>query len=210
MHLILKLKKIKQKKTADAISARIQQRLVFKVPENVAKAAIMTIIDSGIQNFKIEFENKEEEKKQEFCRVWSPSEQKVKKMLLDRKSKITKCGIILRDHRERVLLVRNAHSRKWGFPKGNCEEKDANNRETACREMHEETGIIIKPEKLEIPMKIYDHLLYECDMKMISDVVEPTDPDETIDQKFFTLGEIKKIEPRITTYQIRLYRRFFI
>ncbi len=41
----------------------------------------------------------------------------------------------------RVLLVQDAKSKKWGFPKGHREETDMSDIATAQREVEEETGI---------------------------------------------------------------------
>lgn len=53
------------------------------------------------------------------------------------------CGVILfredRGHRE--YLVLHYPGGHWDYPKGHVEEQDANEEETALRELHEETGI---------------------------------------------------------------------
>ena len=53
----------------------------------------------------------------------------------------TGAGFILMTPDFRVLLVQDAKSKKWGFPKGHREETDASDIETAQREVQEETGI---------------------------------------------------------------------
>lgn len=53
----------------------------------------------------------------------------------------TGAGFILMTPDFRVLLVQDAKSKKWGFPKGHREESDASDIETAQREVQEETGI---------------------------------------------------------------------
>lgn len=41
----------------------------------------------------------------------------------------------------RVLLVQDAKTKKWGFPKGHREVEDTDDLQTAIREVQEETGI---------------------------------------------------------------------
>ena len=41
----------------------------------------------------------------------------------------------------RVLLVQDAKTKKWGFPKGHREDEDTDDLQTAIREVQEETGI---------------------------------------------------------------------
>jgi 8-oxo-dGTP pyrophosphatase MutT (NUDIX family) len=53
----------------------------------------------------------------------------------------TGAGFILFTPDFRVLLVQDARTKKWGFPKGHREELDESDIHTAQREMMEETGI---------------------------------------------------------------------
>lgn len=51
-------------------------------------------------------------------------------------------GIILRNAKGQVILVRDARSGRWGFPKGHPEPEDKKNPiNTAIRECGEETGL---------------------------------------------------------------------
>jgi 8-oxo-dGTP pyrophosphatase MutT (NUDIX family) len=51
-------------------------------------------------------------------------------------------GIILRNAKGQVILVRDARSGRWGFPKGHPEPEDKKNPiNTAIRECEEETGL---------------------------------------------------------------------
>lgn len=50
-------------------------------------------------------------------------------------------GLILLTPDFRVLLVQDAKTQKWGFPKGHREEYDTDDLQTAIREVLEETGI---------------------------------------------------------------------
>jgi len=49
--------------------------------------------------------------------------------------------ILLSSDLSTTLLVNDARTNKWGFPKGHREETDANDLETSIREMREETGL---------------------------------------------------------------------
>ncbi len=53
----------------------------------------------------------------------------------------TGAGFILFTPDFRVLLVQDAKTKKWGFPKGHREETDESDIMTAQREVEEETGI---------------------------------------------------------------------
>jgi 8-oxo-dGTP pyrophosphatase MutT (NUDIX family) len=53
----------------------------------------------------------------------------------------TGAGLILISPDYDVLVVQDASSRKWGFPKGHREKHDDNDLATALRELSEETGI---------------------------------------------------------------------
>ena len=44
------------------------------------------------------------------------------------------------DH-SKLLLVQDANTKKWGFPKGHMEDYDASDYQTAVRECQEETGL---------------------------------------------------------------------
>lgn len=51
-------------------------------------------------------------------------------------------GLILRNAKFNVILVRDARSKRWGFPKGHPESVDKKNPiNTAVRETFEETGL---------------------------------------------------------------------
>lgn len=50
--------------------------------------------------------------------------------------------ILLSSDLTSTLLVHDTRSAKWGFPKGHREPEDANDLQTAVREMWEETGLV--------------------------------------------------------------------
>ena len=59
-----------------------------------------------------------------------------------------KCGVIIYDKDTKTyLLVKGRKSGKWGFPKGHMELGETE-RETAIRELKEETGISLHPDSL--------------------------------------------------------------
>jgi 8-oxo-dGTP pyrophosphatase MutT (NUDIX family) len=57
-------------------------------------------------------------------------------------------GLILFTPDLKVLIVQDAKTGKWGFPKGHREPQDGSDLETACRELLEETGI--RPESFKL------------------------------------------------------------
>ena len=50
--------------------------------------------------------------------------------------------ILLSPDLSTTLLVNDARTNKWGFPKGHREDTDANDLETSIRELREETGLM--------------------------------------------------------------------
>ena len=49
--------------------------------------------------------------------------------------------ILFSDDHSKLLLVQDAHTKKWGFPKGHVEISDSSDIHTAIRECNEETGL---------------------------------------------------------------------
>ncbi len=58
------------------------------------------------------------------------------------------CGVILLDSKGRVLLAHATGTTHWDIPKGQG-EKDEAPIDAALRELREETGIVIAPERLK-------------------------------------------------------------
>lgn len=52
--------------------------------------------------------------------------------------------ILLSSDLSTTLLVNDARTQKWGFPKGHREAYDLNDLETAAREVREETGLTVE------------------------------------------------------------------
>jgi hypothetical protein len=59
-----------------------------------------------------------------------------------------------------VSINRGAFDYKYGFPKGGKEDKDADDKACALRELKEETGIILNPSKLVKLSESYDGVIY--------------------------------------------------
>jgi 8-oxo-dGTP pyrophosphatase MutT (NUDIX family) len=121
-------------------------------------------------------------------------------------SHVIKAGVILY-YGSKVLLVKE-HGGKWGFPKGRVEDgirDPAKNdygdpKNTAVRELFEETGIIVDPSILSEDDKVtfYDDTayLYYVDLEVYEN--EITIPDviientETVEMEWFTRHYIHK------------------
>jgi 8-oxo-dGTP pyrophosphatase MutT (NUDIX family) len=63
-------------------------------------------------------------------------------------ARVVSCGVVLLDPDGRVLLAHATETSHWDVPKGHGEEGEAPH-VTALREMVEETGIVIGPERLK-------------------------------------------------------------
>lgn len=63
-------------------------------------------------------------------------------------ARVISCGIVLLDPEGRLLLAHATETSHWDIPKGHGEEGEAPH-VTALREMVEETGIAIGPERLK-------------------------------------------------------------
>ncbi len=76
-------------------------------------------------------------------------------------------GVILKNSKEELLLVQNARSGLWGFPKGTYEPEDMAYYFTAVREMEEETTFRVNTDYTLLPgacrygkrMYYYGHLI---------------------------------------------------
>lgn len=54
----------------------------------------------------------------------------------------TRAGMIVFDNKMENILLIFSVNKKWGFPKGKCEDKDQTLFNAACRELEEETGLV--------------------------------------------------------------------
>lgn len=99
-------------------------------------------------------------------------------------SLINECGVILFDKNlEKVLIIFQKESLKWGLPKGHLEEREKQNNkyfDCAKRELLEETGIMInnhKHKKLGTFI-IRDKLFYVLQLLKEIAIYQPIDTTE--------------------------------
>lgn len=107
-------------------------------------------------------------------------------------------AIILNTDSSKILLIRGHHSKKWGVPKGS-KDLGESIRETAIREVHEETGIEIEIDKYTVPLKIGKLYLY---MIHIDESVKlsPIDSYEIMDIKWICISSLTSMDQsEITT-----------
>ena len=89
--------------------------------------------------------------------------------------------IIIHNITNHILLVRSLHN-KWGFPKGKLEHTEKS-RNTAVRELYEETGISITPEQFE------DNIINAFDTTLF--YIYVTHTDDIIDMAYrYNINEI--------------------
>jgi 8-oxo-dGTP pyrophosphatase MutT (NUDIX family) len=115
---------------------------------------------------------------------------------------IKKCGIIFFNTEEnKYLLVQGKKSGKWGFPKGHQESKETE-KETAIRELHEETGIIISADELNEKIRFKNNVYF----KVFSDCkpnIKIVDTNEILKVAWFTLYEIINIPKEIQNFGLK-------
>ena len=90
-------------------------------------------------------------------------------------------GFILMTRDLQVLLVKDANSDKWGFPKGHREPNDMNDIVTAQRELEEETGIqpseyTIFPTPFRIMRGKSSYIFRYALLKTTAPVIQPPAP----------------------------------
>ncbi|WP_028562857.1 NUDIX hydrolase [Paenibacillus pinihumi] len=110
-------------------------------------------------------------------------------------------GGIICNEDEEVLLQRRGDSGAWGFP-GGAMELGESAEETAIREIYEETGLIVKVERLIGVYTKYVHhypggdqaqsimFFFQC-TPVSGELV--TDGDETLELKFFPKNELPQL-----------------
>lgn len=114
-----------------------------------------------------------------------------------KKHKQMKAGAIILDiEKESILLIKGNYANKWNVPKGTSDDNESI-RNTAMREIKEETGVHIDISKYDIPVKIYKVFLY---IKTISKqtIINPLDKQEIQDAKWFSITELNKLEGKTT------------
>lgn len=101
-----------------------------------------------------------------------------------------------------TLLVLNAHSGLWGFPKGMIEPRETE-RQAALRETYEETGIKLDPENLGIRWRLNRVVLYHVTVP-IETQFQRIDTREIKDIRWFEISDLESIP---TTSLVKTYYR---
>lgn len=113
-------------------------------------------------------------------------------------------GVIIR-HQDKYLCVFQDASRLWGFPKGRLKDFECY-KDGACRELMEETGIVLHPNILDSNKMIHIkrgkhhhyYYIHDADIKPIVIV----DNYEIIDYKWMTLLDISLVKTSFFTEQV--------
>jgi 8-oxo-dGTP pyrophosphatase MutT (NUDIX family) len=114
-----------------------------------------------------------------------------------KKHKQLKAGAIILDKsRQFILLIKGNYANKWNVPKGTSDDNESI-RNTAIREIKEETGVVVSISKYEIPVKIYKVFLYVTIVN-INCKIRPLDTHEIQDAKWFRISELDKLEDKTT------------
>lgn len=113
-------------------------------------------------------------------------------------------GLIIIDEetRSKILLVKGRKSGKWGPPKGQFDRfVDRHMLDTACRETHEETGLIIPPDSLLYngPTIVTDwgRWVFYATICSANRVLCPLDNGEIADVRWFSLNALPRTLTRI-------------
>jgi 8-oxo-dGTP pyrophosphatase MutT (NUDIX family) len=119
---------------------------------------------------------------------------------------IKKCGIIVRDHSQKYLLVYGKKSGKWGFPKGHQEEGESEE-ETALRELKEETGIELSRENLEERIRFKNNIYFNVSAAVAaaSDVmrIHIQDTNEILRASWFSLSDMMDLSKESINYGLK-------
>jgi 8-oxo-dGTP pyrophosphatase MutT (NUDIX family) len=116
----------------------------------------------------------------------------------------SRVGVIL-NRKDKYLCVFQSASKLWGFPKGRLRkfEKQKNG---ACRELREETGIFITPNylttnnMLHIKRGKHHHYYFLLSIDQEPDVY--IDGYEIIDYRWLTIEELSKLHTSFFTEQV--------
>ena len=114
-----------------------------------------------------------------------------------KRHKLLKAGAIILDkEKQNILLIKGKHANKWNVPKGSSDDNESI-RNTAIREICEETGITTTISKYDIPIKIYKVFLYTIIInKNIK--IDPQDKEEIQEAKWFRLCDLHSIKNKTT------------
>jgi len=103
----------------------------------------------------------------------------------------------------RILLVKAKISEKWGFQKGHL-EKNEELKDTAIREMKEETGIDIDYSDLKTFLSFGDYRMFLVRMYKLEKVTKQET--EIIDAKWMLLEDIMRMDMSEVNYSLKLFR----
>lgn len=122
---------------------------------------------------------------------------------------IKKCGIIFFNTEEnKYLLVLGKKSGKWGFPKGHQESKETE-KETAIRELYEETGISIQEEDLCEKIRFKNNIYFKV-FSSFKPKIKIVDTNEIIKVGWFTLYEMMNIPKEIQNFGLKSWLNNFL
>jgi 8-oxo-dGTP pyrophosphatase MutT (NUDIX family) len=115
-------------------------------------------------------------------------------------------GIIINLESTKILLIKGRHSKKWGVPKGSMDIGESV-RETAIREIREETGLSTEIDKYTIPVKIGKLYLYTVfvDERI---PLTPIDSNEIMDIQWFSISSIKSLDTNTITVPFQKVTRY--
>lgn len=116
-------------------------------------------------------------------------------------------GFIL-THKNHFLMVLEAKKNKWSFPKGRKDDKDDDSLITACRELNEETNIVIQKDN----KNIINSVMYKKCIFYIYEFIET--PKDICFASNVEIKDIKwihrsKIKEHKLNYITELYFKFY-
>ncbi len=121
---------------------------------------------------------------------------------------IRRAGIIIINSKNQLLLVKGKHSKKWGYPKGVCEDNE-DSRTCAMRETREEVGLKIQLPPNASCISVIGTKLYIVFRDIQNCKIDLNEIDSvglfTIDEiykfnKFQTTASLKQSIPRLRRY----------
>lgn len=128
--------------------------------------------------------------------VVQPKEDRTFSYSINRKRSVdinVKVGAIIFDEtHDHLLLIHGRLAKKWNVPKGSSEFNESK-RETALRELYEETGHKFHISKYDVPIKFGQVYLYVLTVPK-NTKFDPIDKYEIKDIKWFHVNEIEAIE----------------
>ena len=102
-----------------------------------------------------------------------------------------------------ILCVLGRESGKWGFPKGSFKENESLE-ECACRELKEETGLILKKDIFKLKRKIGSHIYFSVEYTGLMKI-NIQDTKEIQNAKWFRLKELYKMHDKLKNNALRFY-----